>query len=526
MTRSTPASTRTLAGLVALALACVAPQRADDVVVVASGADLESANPLVTMHPMARQVQRHVLFVTLARYDSELRPVPYAARDWQWTADRRELSLRLEPSLRWHDGVPTTAHDVAFTLAAAADPQTGYPWSADLQGVDVRVEDDSIVRLRFASPQVDIPGWLVELPMVPRHLLESVPRRALRTAAFNIAPVGNGPFRFVERRAGERWRFARNESFPESLGGPPPLAGFVVAVVDEATTKYAALSSGELEMAGISPTMAALANRDPAIRVVDYPVLFTTGLVYNTTRPPFDRREVREAVAISLDRDRIIAAALAGYALPASGAVSPANPLAVQRPVVHDERRADSLLDAAGWARGAGGTRQRDGRQLRLELLTVGSADNAIEQLIQDDLARRGIRVDIRQLELGAFLTAARAEDKRFDMLVTGIPGDLALSYIPAMFESAQGGGALAYSGFTDPRLDALFAGIRRSTDVEQLRRSWREVQEILASEVPVAWLYHSRGVQGVSARLRNVELDLRGELATVARWQLLPRGR
>ena len=95
---------------------CIAPQRPDDVVVLASGADLESANPLVTTHPLSRQVQRYALFVTLLRYDSLLAPQPYFARRWRWSEDGHTLTLALVPDLRWHDGVATTASDAAFTL--------------------------------------------------------------------------------------------------------------------------------------------------------------------------------------------------------------------------------------------------------------------------------------------------------------------------------------------------------------------------------------------------------------------------
>lgn len=100
---------------VACAAGCIAPQRPDDVLVVASGADLESPNPLVTTHPLSRQVQRYALFVTLLRYDSLLAPQPYYARRWSWRDAGRTLTLSLAPDLRWHDGVPTTARDAAFT---------------------------------------------------------------------------------------------------------------------------------------------------------------------------------------------------------------------------------------------------------------------------------------------------------------------------------------------------------------------------------------------------------------------------
>ena len=489
---------------------------------MASGTDLESANPLVTIHPLSRQVQRFVLFVTLARYDSVLAPAPYYARAWSWSPDRRALTFQLVPGLRWHDGRPTTARDVAFTIDAARDPATGYPRAADLAAiVSATAPDDSTVVLRYDDPQPNFPLVFCELPIVPAHLLGDTPRREMRRAAFNIDPVGNGPFVFVSRTPGQRWIFRRNPDFPAAMGGPPNVAGLVVAVVDEATTKFAALASGDVDVAGIAPSMATLAAEDPTLRVVDYPVLFTTGLVFNAQRPPFDDVRVRRAVSVSIDRGRILRAALAGYGTPASGPVPPENPYASGGAPVHDPALADSLLDAAGWTRGADGVRARGGRLFAVELLTVGSGDNAIEQLIQADLRERGIRLGIRQMELGAFLALARAREKSFDLLISGVSGDLSLAYLGAMFDGRQAGGALDYAGYHTARLDSLFARARRAGTATDARAAWLAVQAELDRATPVAWLYHSRGVQGLSARLVNVRMDLRGELPTIARWTI-----
>ena len=517
-----------LGGLLApLLAACPPAPRAADTVVYASGSDLESANPLVTVHPFARQVQRHALYVTLVRQDSLLRAAPYWAQAWSWSADRSTLTFRLDPSLRWHDGVPSTARDAAFTIDAARDSATGFPRRADLAGiVAVDAPDDTTLVVRFRVAPPDLPPIFAELPIVPRHLLDSVPRGRMRQAAFNDAPVGSGPFRFVERRPGQRWTFERVDEFPAALGGPARVRRFVVAVVDEPTTKFAGLVAGDLDAAGIAPTMASLVARDPTLRVVSYPVLFTNALVFNTSRPPFDDIRVRRGVSLSIDRERAIRAALAGYAIPAGGPVPPDNPLGVPARAEHDATRADSLLDAAGWRRGRDGVRAKGGRRFALTLLTVGSGDNAVEQLLQADLAARGIAVEIRQLELGAFLAEARARTKRFDLLVSGIPGDLSLAYLGAMFDSGLAGGPLDYAGWHTPALDAAFAAVRAARDGIALREAWARVQRELAADVPVAWLWHARGVQGVSARIDGIRMDLRGELATLSRWTPRPRHR
>jgi peptide/nickel transport system substrate-binding protein len=508
--------------LAELALAaCAAPPRPAGTVVYASGTDLESANPLVTIHNLSRQVQRYVLFVTLARLDSALRPTPYYAERWEWRDGGRTLTLHLDPALRWHDGRPTTSADVVFTVDAARDPATGYPRSADLADITaVSAIDDTTARIEFASAQADLPLILCELPILPRHLLGDVPRARMRQAAFNLAPVGNGPFRFVSRTAGQRWLFEQWPAFPRSLGGPPQAKRLVITVVDEPTTKFAGLVSGELDVAGISPTMASLATRDQSVRVLSYPVLFSNALVFNAGRPPFDDVRVRRAVSALIDRDRIVDAALAGYGTPATGPIPPASPLAIPaRPMA--AHAGDSLLDAAGWRRGAGGWRARAGKPLAFTVLTVGSGDNAVEQLLQADLREHGVRVEIRQLELGAFLEAARARTKTFEALLTGVPGDIGLSYLSAMFDSRLAGGALDYAGFHTPRLDSLFAAARTAAAADARHAAWRLVQQELDSLTPVAWLYHSRGVQGLSRRLGGVTMDLRGELVTSHDWRV-----
>ena len=507
-----------------VAVACGAPPRPPGTAVMASGADLESPNPLVTVHPLSRQVQRHVLLVTLLRADATLVPQPYYARRWRWSDDRRALTLWLEPRLRWHDGRATTAHDAAFTLTLARDPRVGFARAVELASLEAaRAIDDTTLVLRYRAPQPDVPAVLAELPLVPRHRLAGIAPEALRRSAFELAPVGNGPFRFVERRAGARWTFARNADFPLSMGGPPRLARLVVAVVDEPTTKFAGLVSGSLDVAGIAPTMAALVARDPALRLLTYPVAFSTALVFNTTRPPFDDMRVRRAVAMALDRRRIVEAALAGHATPAAGAIAPDNPLApaglvAPRP---DLAGAGALLDAAGWRRGVDGERARGGRPFAVELLTVGSGDNAVEQLVQADLAALGVRVGISTREMGAFLAAARGTPKRFDLLVAGIPGDAGLGHLAAMFGSRGAGGALDYAGFHHAALDSALARAAAAPTPAARRDAWQAVDARLTAEAPVAWLYHARGVQGVARRLSGVTMDLRGELATVAGWHL-----
>jgi len=465
---------------VLLLLAACGPMKArrDGTVVLASGADLQSINPLVTSHPLARQVQRYALLTTLVRYDSALVLRPYLARQWAWSADSLELTFDLVAGVSWHDGRPTTARDVVFTLETARDPATGYPRRADLSGLsDIVAENDSTVRLRFSAVQDRVPDVLADLAIVPWHLLRDVAPGEMRRARWNEHPVGNGPYRFLAHEANRRWAFEANPAFPRILGGPPAIQRLVIAVVDEPTTKLAALTSGELDLAGIQPAHAEFVRRDDRLRVLDYPLLLSYAIVFNTRRPPFDEPAARRAIGLAIDRVAIVSGYLFGFGVPASGPLPPElNPAPVAPPVY-----------APGRARVMLGNRPR-----AFELLTVGSGEAAMEQMIQQQLARIGVTVTIRQVELATFLERVQGA-RDFDAAVMGISGDLQLGYLRSLVD---------WSG-----VPAVGQGAG--------------LVPVIRDSVSATFLYHARGVQGMNRRLHGVRMDLRGELASLAAWRL-----
>lgn len=464
------------------ALGCDTAERRGATVLFASGADLQSINPLLTVHPLARQVQKYVLLTTLVRYDSALAVAPYLAQAWGWSADRKSLTLRLATGVRWHDGTPTTARDAQFTLDAAREPVVGYPRLTDLaQLSSVEAPDDSTVVLRYSAPQTRFPDVLTDLAILPAHRFAGVPLARMREAQWNEQPVGNGPFRFVRHERNRRWVFSANPDFPAALGWPPRLERLVIAIVDEPMTKLAALVSGELDFAGIQAGHAEYVRRDPQLTVLDYPLLFTYGVVLNTRRPPFDRIEIRRALSSALDRQEIVEGYTFGFALPAFGPVPPGVPGALE-PDPYATTAASSQPVAAN-------------QPIRFELLTVGSGDNALEQMIQAQLRKVGLDVAIRQLELSAFLDRVYGATHDFDAAVMGIPGDLALGYLTPLAE---------------------LTGIQVPLDPTAAQRAFLD-------SLPVAFLYHARGVQGMNRRVNGVRMDIRGELATVARWAVAP---
>ena len=483
MSRATVPVLLVMATLVTCACGDEAARRGATVM-FASGADLQSINPLLTIHPLARQVQRYVLLTTLARYDSLLVPQPYLARTWRWARDGRTLTFRLRTDVHWHDGVPTTARDVVWTLQAAHDPATGYPRFTELQTLtSVAALDDSTVELHFARGEgPDLPFVLTDLAILPAHLLDSVPHARLRQASWNVHPVGNGPFRFVTHEPNRRWVFARSADFPADMGGPPHVERLIVVVVDEPMVKLSALVSGELDFAGISPQHVAFVRRHHTLAIREYPLIFPYGLIFNTRRPPFNDPRARLAAALAIDRQEIVDGYLFGFAAVAEGPVPPGLPRYVtppHLPLAPDSAR--RLVAALG------------GGPPSFELITVGSGEAPLEQMIQARLSAVGFKVTIRQLENSAFLDRVYGPRHDFTAAVTGIPGDPGLGFLQPL-------GNL--TGIPVPP-DPIAA------------------QRLFAEQLPIVWLYHTRGVLALSRRVRGVRMDVRGELPTVVAWSV-----
>ena len=502
----------------AVAAACSGAPRTPGTIVLASGTDLEGMQPLTTTHGMSRQVQKYLVFTPLAALDDALRVVPWAAVGWTWR-DARTLTVVVDTTLRWHDGRTVTATDAAFTIALARDTLVAWSRRSELDGIEADARRADTLVVRFARAPGAVPAVFTELPLLPAHRLRDADRTRLRVDAFTMAPVGSGPYRVAAREPGRRWVPERMPTFPSRLGGPGASAHIVIAVVDEATTKVAGLVSGALDMAGVNPATATLVERDAALRLVTYPTLFTNWLVFDAARAPFDDVRVRKAVALALDRRALVDGGVGGFATPSA---------AWSADLAHDTTparvaRADSLLDAAGWRRGADGMRARWGRALAVTLLCVATADNAVEQLLQAQLRARGIAVTIATREPGAMLVAARAPTRTHELLVTGVPGDLARGQLGQLFDPASRGGALDFGAARPVPFGAALARARAASEPAVRDAAWRDALAVLDDSVPATPLYHARGVQGASRRLQGVRIDLRGELATAPRWRLAP---
>lgn len=496
--------------------------------VVVGSHDLQNLNPLVVDEQDTAELLKYALFTTLVRFDSAYGYRPYLAESWEESGDTA-IVFHLRRDVRWHDGRPTTAEDVAFTFRRVKDRATASSL-VDLfeSWVAVTVVDSHTARFRVRPHPDPLYPW-TELPVVPAHLLDSVPPETMRRASFNSRPIGNGPFRFVSHRENDRWTLEANEDFPADLGGRPYLDRVVWRSVPESEAQVVELLTGNAHfiMSPRTPHVPRL-EASPAARVIRAPTNSYAFLGWNTASGPLRDVRVRRALTAAIDRRAILDGLRGGYGTIAIGPVPPAHWAYHDglEPLPYDTSAAGAFLDAAGWRdRDGDGVREDErGRPLRIGLKIPAGVDYSrdLAQVVQAHLARVGVRLEMVQLEPATLFDDITAGEKRFEGVLLTLAGDFRLD-LRDTFHSRAIGQPFQLSSWSDPEADALMDALAAAADREEAIPLWHRLQEVLQEEQPWTFLYYAPALRGASAALRGVTVDGRGTLVTLPSWWLEP---
>ena len=510
-----------------LACADTGPRRGGTVV-IGAGSDLDHANPLVSVDAPTNEVLRYALFTPLVRYGPELEYEPALAESWDMHGDTA-ITFHLRDDIRWHDGRPTTAHDVLFTFERAKDPATGFP-NADYfaRWTGGEVLDSFTVRFRLEPHADPLAGWPFT-PPVPEHILDTVPPEQLRQIPFNRAPVGNGPFRFVSQRNGDRWIFEAVDDYPDGLGGPPLLERFVWRVVPDNSAQIAELRAGEVDLV-LRPRpeqVRELAER-PELRAVVKPSRDFAFIAWNARRPPLDDPRVRRALAMAIDRRQILEGLRKGYG---ELAVTPVMPFhwaydESVRPLPFAPDSARLLLRDAGITDrdGDGDLELTDGSDFAIEIKLSAGSDyhRDVAEAVRGDLAALGVNATTRPTETGTLVADVTSVDRRFDAALLGWSGDFRLD-LRDVFHSDAREGPYQFASYGNPEVDSLMDRAAVEPDQERAAPLWARVQQVLRDDQPWTVLYYQTDAFLARERIRGLDMDIRGVLVSLPDWWIEP---
>ncbi|MDH2910768.1 MAG: peptide ABC transporter substrate-binding protein [Candidatus Eremiobacteraeota bacterium] len=499
----------------------------------AIAADPTTLNPLF-LTPDAASVDQQVarlLFEPFVDLDARGHLVPILLREIPTranggiSADGRTIVYRLRPGVRWSDGVPLTSADVLFTLHAILDPRNPVRTREGYDLIDRAVAPNALtvvlhLRKPWAPAVATFLSYGIEpYAVVPKHILAHV--RSLRTARFNGDPsVGDGPYRFVSWQRGDQLTFAAN---PRYWRGAPRIRRIVARVVADPGTNLTLLRTGELDWNLIAPAQQAALRGARNIRIERVPTSVIAGIAMNVSRGALRDVRVRRAIAESIDRKAISRKITLGV-YPVADTLQPSYSWAldpkVRAPGYHPQR-ADASLRAAGWLRGAGGMRYKNGKPLHLLYVQFPESTTGVlvATFIQQALEARGIAVTLKsvsnaQLFLPKDGTLARGQ---FDLAY--IPWTMGID--PDDSSILRCGAPENYMRWCDPLVDRLERLALETSSRRARKRLYARIEARVASQVPLLVLFDASYLYAYDARLEGFAPNPVLPTATAWAWRV-----
>jgi peptide/nickel transport system substrate-binding protein len=439
----------------------------EPVVLTYPGEDWGYPSPFARYSRGPGYVRMSFLFDTLTWKD-ENGIIPWLAESWEMSEDGKTWTFTLRPDVRWHDGQPFTAYDVAFTFAYVREHEAEIIWSGEIAKVqDVQAADEHTVCLTLsdpvAGPHFNLFG---SVPIIPKHVWEEVEDPVKYLAP--DAVVGTGPF-VLETYSKEEGLYVYQKN-PNFWGGTVVVDTLVFPKVQDAAL---ALQAGEIDMAsfwGNEITVVEQFESDPDYAILPGPSFWVLQIIFNLERAPFDQVALRKAVAYAIDRQRIVDQVTHGGAVVANlGIVSPstewANPDLPQ--YLHNPAKAREILQDAGLANQA--------------VTIIQSGWDREAELIQADLEAIGLQVTVKSGDRST--VDGLLKEGNFDLAINGHGGIANPSTLRTPDWPA--------TAYQNEAYDALYLAQSVEMDKDKRREQVWELQDILAEELPVLPLYH-----------------------------------
>lgn len=458
----------------------------------------------------------------LVKYDKNLVLVGDLAESFQVARDGLTIIFKLRRNVTWHDGAPFTARDVLYTYRVIIDPKTPTAYSEDFKQVAaVTAPDPHTVVVRYHKPYAPaLASWGTGI--LPAHLLEG---QDITKSPLARKPVGTGPFRFKEWVPGQKVVLEAN---PDYFEGRPYFDRYVYRLIPDTSTMYMELKAGGIDMMALTPVQYARQTENERFRrqfnKYRYPSNGYLYLGYNLRHPLFRDQRVRRAMTAAINKEELIQGVLFGMGQKAHGPMIPGrwahNPNVKDIPFDPDYAR--RLLAEAGWQPGSDGILHRDGKPLRFTILTNQGNQQRLmtAQIIQQRLRQVGVDVRIRIVEWAAFLKEF-IDKGNFEVVLLA----WLTSQDPDMYDiwhsSKTKPGELNFIGYNNPEVDRLLEEGRGTFDIEQRKKAYFRIQEILAEEQPYTFLYVPDALPVVSSRIRGIEPAPSGIGHNLIKWHV-----
>ena len=431
--------------------------------VVAIGEEGESLDPPTSMLFTSEIYQQHLFDCLLGIEGEEFKPVPLLAEKWE-TINPTTWRFHLRKGVKFHNGKPLTAEDVKYSFEQYADPKNRR--SVFARGISkIEIKNASTVDLITAEPVSALLFNLTRLQIVPKETREKE-----GVAAFAAAPVGTGPYKFVEWKRDQQLVLEANPSYWRGQVNPKRL---VFRAIRDASTRAAELRSGGVDIIATppAPQLEMIDSGDTQVtpvkggRIIIYP--------FNVSAAPFNDRRVREAANLAVNKEAIVKNVLGGRGIVMAGPFTPAwlgyDPSV--KPFPYDPAKAKALLAEAGYPQGFDTTWSISSG--------VFLKDTEIAEAVAGQLRAVGIRAKIVPTERAKI--QKDAQENNFQGMTsvawgTQFEPDVMLNWV------------MMRDHMTTPKIKELVVAGRAEVDLEKRRKIYQELYRTAHDEA--MWLF------------------------------------
>ncbi len=405
-----------------------------------------------------------------------------------------EVRFFLRDDVRWHDGEPFTAEDVAFTYRMIMDESIASARRSDYELLaDVEVIGPHEVLARYRRPYSPaLNSWMIGL--LPKHILDGKPS-TWWAENFNRAPIGTGPFKFDEWRTNEFIRLTRNEDY---YLGAPNLESVVLRTIPDPVTMRLAFETGQVDFWQIPSHAVANMEDEEKFEIFSSPSPSYDYVGWNLRRPIFQDIKVRQAMAHAVNVDAIIEFVLYGHGTRSTGMYPPQvwffNDAV--KPFPYDPERAKELLAEAGWTPGPDGILEKDGKPFSFYLITNQGNEvrKDIATLVQADLRKIGIDVQIQIYEWAVFISQY-VNTGDFDAVVLGWSLGYDFDQFTIWHSSQTNPGQLNFVGYENAAVDRWLNELRSEFDTDRIKEIAGNLQAKIYEDQPYLFVHVPSGV-------------------------------
>ncbi|MER9316890.1 ABC transporter substrate-binding protein [Mesorhizobium sp. M0659] len=418
------------------------------------------------------------VFEGLTRIGPNGEVLPDLAESWAISDDGKVYTFKLHTGVKFHDGSDFDAGDVKFSLDRARADNSVNAQKALFAAIDtVEVVDPTTVKVTLKNPQGSFlynMGWGDAVIVAP----ESADTNKEK-------PIGTGPFKFQSWTKGSSITLVKSDTY---WGAPVSLDKAEFRIVPDAAAAVPALLSGDIQaFPFFDPDSVAQVKDDPRFKVVVGSTEGETILAINNKKPPFDKLEVRQAIAFALDRKAIIDGASAGLGVPIGSHMSPASKAYVDLTGLypHNVDKAKELLKQAGFENGIKATLK----------LPPPSYARLGGEIIASQLRDVGIDLEIIPVEWAQWLDQVFTK-KDYDLTIVSHtePNDIDI-YSRKDY----------YFNYDNPAFDKIIAELNLTSDDAKRNTLLGEAQKILADDAVVGFLYELPKVGVWDAKLQGL---------------------